>query len=539
MVFGALAEGFGLLMIVPLAAIAITGDARVDRFAPWVSRWTPDQRFFGALGLFVTAMAVRSALIFVRDVRLALLESGYEADLRLRSAATLAVRGWPFASRLGQAGMQSLLLSDVPRASHAIGYLQSMAVAATMLSVQLSVSFLLSPQLALVATAFLAGAFLISVHIVRRGAATGFGISQAMEDSAGSGFRLHAGLKAALAQGTVAAFLDEYRSSLKQTSKQITGFAREYSSSRQLAAFAGALFAAALLFVGVKVLGLGFPVLVASLVLFARMSGPAQTLMNSAVRAAAEAPAFAAIERRLGKLQRSVPSRGSPDSLQWSRIELDGVGFEHRPGLGISGFSATLNAGEWIGIRGASGAGKTTLIDVVAGLLATQSGSIRIDGQSLEGETLDHWRSAIAYVGQDGGMFNDTVRGNLTADGPVDSEQDLWAALDTVGLGERIRALPNGLDQPVGDRGSQLSGGERQRLVFARALLRKPSLLLLDEATSALDPMGEAALIERLKASAPRPAALIVAHRDSTLSHCDSMIVIQHRGERTKPASVA
>jgi ABC-type multidrug transport system fused ATPase/permease subunit len=95
-------------------------------------------------------------------------------------------------------------------------------------------------------------------------------------------------------------------------------------------------------------------------------------------------------------------------------------------------------------------------------------------------------------------------------------------------LGQRVRAFPGGLNESVGDRGSQLSGGERQRLAIARALLRRPSLLILDEATAALDSNSEAELVERLKAIKPRPAALVVAHRESTLSHCDSLIAIQH-----------
>ncbi len=178
-------------------------------------------------------------------------------------------------------------------------------------------------------------------------------------------------------------------------------------------------------------------------------------------------------------------------------------------------------------MSGASGGGKTTLVDLVAGLLAPAEGRITIDGRGMA-ELLEGWRRAIAYVGQEGNVFNDSVRGNLLAEGGASDEQGLWQALELVGLGERIRALPRGLDEVVGDRGSQLSGGERQRLVLARAVLRKPSLLILDEATAALDQQAEARLIERLQACDPRPAAILVAHRNSTLSHCDLVLVLRH-----------
>jgi ATP-binding cassette subfamily C protein len=532
MLSGALAEGFGLLMIVPLATIAIRGaDAEFIRFAPWAESLSRDQRFVGALALFVAAMALRSLFLFTRDVLLARLSADYGADLSLRATATLARRGWPFASRIGQSGMQSLLLNDVPRAQQAVANFQNVSVGASMLLVQLVLTWFLSPALTAFAAAFLAAAFLLSLRWARRGVLSGQAISEALDDSADTGFRLHAGLKAALAQGTVAAFMDEYRSSLQRTAGHITRFARDYSSSRQLGALAAALLAAALLLIGVRVLHLPFPVLIASLILFARMSGPAQQLQSNALQMAVYAPAFAAMRGRLGDLERAVAEPPRAEPLDWQQVELDCVTFEHRPGFGVRRVSLRLRRGEWLAVSGASGGGKTTLVDLVAGLLAPTEGRITIDGRNMA-ELLERWRGAIAYVGQEGNVFNDSVRGNLLAEGGATDERGLWQALELVGLAERIRALPHGLDELVGDRGSQLSGGERQRLVLARAVLRKPSLLILDEATAALDQQAEARLIERLQACEPRPAAILVAHRESTLSHCDSVLALQHEVTR-------
>jgi ATP-binding cassette subfamily C protein len=259
------------------------------------------------------------------------------------------------------------------------------------------------------------------------------------------------------------------------------------------------------------------------------MSGPAQALQQSVQRCAAVAPAFAAIEHRLGAL---VPLAGNvapaAAPLQWKELRLDDVAFEHKDGLGLSGASLNLAPGEWLGLGGPSGSGKTTLVDLVAGLLEPQRGSITVDGQELAGERLERWRRGLGYVGQDGLVFNDSVRGNLLAEGSVADEDALWQALSLVGLAERVRAFAGGLDESVGDRGSQLSGGERQRLVLARALLRRPTLLILDEATAALDSDSEALLLERLRGLDPRPAALIVAHRESSLRYCDSLVAIQH-----------
>jgi ATP-binding cassette subfamily C protein len=273
-------------------------------------------------------------------------------------------------------------------------------------------------------------------------------------------------------------------------------------------------------------------VLIASLALFARMVGPAQTLQQSAQHLAAYAQSFAAIERRLGPLEPMPEAEPARERLEWSEIALLGVGFEHEPGLGLQPTALTLRRGEWIGLDGTSGAGKTTLVDLVAGLLVPDAGRILVDGRELGGEILERWRAALAYAGQDGTVFNDSVRGNLLAGQRSAEDADLWRVLELVDLAPRVRAFGRELDESVGDRGSQMSGGERQRLVVARALLRNPSLLILDEATAALDAGGEAELLGRLRALDPRPAALVVAHRPSTLGHCDSVLSIQHREEK-------
>jgi ATP-binding cassette subfamily C protein len=528
MLLGALAEGFGILMLVPLASFAIGGAGLPAKIASIAADYPAEERVLIALGLFVGAMAARSALVFARDKELGRLQAGYEASLRLRSAATLAGRGWTFASRIGQAGMQSLLLTDVPRASSAVAQAQLFAVGIAMLLVQLALAALLSPTLTAIALAILGTGAILSARWMRRGVRSGMALVERSEESAGSGFRLHAALKAALAQGNVPQFLAEYRSSLADSSSEQVRFAGDVATARALGFLGSALAAALLFFIGYRILELPFPVLATSLVLFARTAAPAQQLQFSAQNVAAYAPSFAAIERRLGPIAAVPAEHRQAEPLDWSELRLEDAGFEHQPGLGIRNASLTLARGEWLGVGGPSGAGKTTLIDLVAGLLNPQSGSATIDGGALDGETLDRWRAGLAYVAQDGSVFDDSIRRNLTVDSGGAGDEELWRALDLVGLADRVRAFPAGLDERVGDRGSSLSGGERQRLVIARALMRRPSLLLLDEATAALDAESETGLLTRLRAIQPRPAAIVIAHRPSTLAHCDSVLEIQH-----------
>ena len=531
MVLGALAEGFGIVMLVPLAAVAIgaeAGSGLLGEIAGVADALPAGHRLVAVLGLFVAAMGARSILLFLRERELARLQAGYEASLRLRAAATLARRGWGFASNVGQAGMQALLLTDVPRSATAVGQAQLLATALVMLAVQLALTLLLSPVLAAIALAVLATGFLVSLRWTRRGMRSGIALVERSEESTASGFRLHAGLKAALAQGSSAQFLAEYAATLGHAKDEMVRFAGDIASARQLAAFGAALAAALILFVGVRLLDLPFPVLVTSLVLFARMVAPAQQIQHAAQYVAGYAPSFAAIGRRIGPLEPPHAEAAGAEPIDWAELRLEDAGYRHKSGLGLDNVTLSLRRGEWLGLAGASGAGKTTLVDVLAGLLSPTSGSVLVDGRSLEDEALARWRAGLAYVGQEGSVFDDDVRGNLLADGAQADDAALWRALAVAGLAERVKALPGGLDERVGDRGSQLSGGERQRLAIARALLRNPSLLILDEATAALDGESEASLLDRLRTLEPRPAAILVAHRPSTLGHCDSIITIQH-----------
>jgi ATP-binding cassette subfamily C protein len=530
MIAGAVAEGFGILMIVPLVAFAMDGASLPPQLRPLLdltSGLSRDQRFLLALAVFVAAMALRSVLLFARDMLTMRLQAGHEASMQLRAAATLAERGWPFAASIGQAGMQSLLLTDLNRAALAVSYGQQAVVALVMLLVQAALTVFLSPAMAAIALAMILLGYALSWRWVRRARRSGVELSSAYDESTAAGFRVHAGLKVALAQGTVPQFLREYRSSLSNVMNSWIAIARDSALLRALSTIASAVAASLLLLVGVWLLELPVALLLPLLVLFARMAGPVQSLQQSLQTAAAAAPAFKAVQDRIGPLPRSsdvVERRREP--LAWGKLELREIRYLHSAENGISDVSLTLCTGEWVGVGGDSGAGKTTLLDIVAGLLPAQAGTIRIDGEPLEGALLDRWRDSLAYVAQGEMVFDDSVRGNLLADGQAAEDAELWAVLDAVGLKQRILGLTGGLDQQVGDRGSRLSGGERQRLALARALLRKPSLLILDEATAAMDASAELQVMKAMRSLHPSPAALVVAHRERTLAACDRRVSV-------------
>jgi ATP-binding cassette subfamily C protein len=229
-------------------------------------------------------------------------------------------------------------------------------------------------------------------------------------------------------------------------------------------------------------------------------------------------PAFEAVraaERHFGAFRAQEADRPPPGP-----IELSHVTYRHPGGGGVADATLTIAEGSITGLTGASGGGKTTLVDIVTGLLEPQSGSVTVGGRPLGGG----WGGAIAYVPQDGFLFHDTVRRNLDWGDEAITEEMMRVAIDAVGATAIVARMPSGVDSVVGERGALLSGGERQRLAIARALLRKPRLLVLDEATNAIDQASEGELLARLATLDPRPTILIVAHRDSSLRLCDTLI---------------
>jgi ABC-type multidrug transport system fused ATPase/permease subunit len=187
-----------------------------------------------------------------------------------------------------------------------------------------------------------------------------------------------------------------------------------------------------------------------------------------------------------------------------------------------------VHKGESLAIVGASGAGKTSLVDVLLGVLLPDSGEISISGKDPL-ETIAKWPGAISYVPQDVTISNGTFRENIALGYPpeVATDELVWGALETAQLADFVRALPKGLDTPVGEGGSRISGGQRQRLGIARAMFTQPKLLVLDEATSSLDGQTEADISGAIQGLKGSVTVIMIAHRLSTVRNADQVIYME------------
>jgi len=526
----ALVESFGILSLVPVAALAVSPDAMADvpLIGALLAGLAPGQRLPAALLAFVALMAIRAVILNARARAQAALVAHYDASLKLRAIASLARRPWSQASQIGRDGMQSLLHNDVPRAGASLSFAIQLLVVLILLTVQIALAAWLSLPMTLAALALILAGVPLGRIYFRRAHRSGESISARLEASSAHGNRLHDELKSAMAQASVGLFLDRYRSSLDALCEDHVRFGQDQANVSALSGLAAAIAAALLVWAGVGVLRLELPLVLGLLLLFSRMSAPAQSLISLSNALAAYSPSFTAIVDRLGPLA-PVPRQQAaklPTPLAWSRLELRAVTLVLGARPVLDRVDLTLDAGEWLAIEGASGAGKTSLLDLIAGLHRPASGDLLVDGAPLEGARLASWQRMLSYVGQDEMIYAASLRDNLGAGvaeiDPVLLERALWVS----GLDALVATWPEGLDLPLADRGRRLSGGERQRVGIARALLRAPRLMILDEATAALDLGSERTLFDRLRSLDNPPAILLVSHRPQTLARCDRQLKI-------------
>ncbi|ABW11644.1 ABC transporter related [Parafrankia sp. EAN1pec] len=278
-----------------------------------------------------------------------------------------------------------------------------------------------------------------------------------------------------------------------------------------------------------------------------RLYGPLTQLSNVHVDVMT---ALVSFERVFEVLDLRPAIEDAPDAVELPAgpvaVEFDHVGFRYPAATEVSLASLESTAvldsrtpepvlhdvtfqvgpGELVALVGPSGAGKTTISQLVGRMYDARDGAVRIGGLDVRAVSGRSLRAAVGVVTQDAHLFHDTIRANLLFARSDATEERMWAALDAAHIGRAVRDLPDGLDTVVGDRGYRLSGGEKQRLAIARLLLKEPAVVVLDEATAHLDSESEAAVQRALTAALAGRTSLVIAHRLSTVRRADRILVV-------------
>ncbi|SHN77520.1 ATP-binding cassette, subfamily B [Geodermatophilus obscurus] len=286
---------------------------------------------------------------------------------------------------------------------------------------------------------------------------------------------------------------------------------------------------------------------VALALLLSRLYGPLTALSNVRVDVMS---AMVSFDRVFEVLDLRPMIREEPDAVPVPAgdrsIEFDSVSFAYPSAVDVSlpsledvslpehgGPTAVLHdvsfrvePGQLVALVGHSGAGKSTIANLVPRLYDATGGTVRVGGVDVRHLTLASLRDAIGVVSQDAHLFHDTIRANLVYARPEATEDELWEALSGARIAGLVRSLPDGLDTVVGDRGYRMSGGEKQRLAIARVLLKAPGIVILDEATAHLDSESEVAVQHALDTALTGRTSLVIAHRLSTIRSADQILVV-------------
>ena len=535
-----LTEGLGLLALIPLLhvlGLAPDGGAASPIAAAMAGAFAAvglPLTLPSLLGAFLALIVLRAVLTRARDLLLTEVRLGFVDHLRTRLYAAVGRADWLFLAGTRTSDFTHVLTSDIGRVAQGTDAVLRLSVSACLAAVQVAVALSLS---AIGTLAALSSGALLSLALrpqLRRAHSLGHDLTAASRDLFGNVTDFLGGLKLAKSYLAEERHSVLFERSVAGMRRRLLDFIRTGANARTVYQIGGAVALCGLLFLAVEFLRLPAVELLVLILIFSRLMPTVSGMQQHWQGLLHMLPAFEgamAMQRRCEAAEEEHPpaADGGPGLRLERGIRLQNIGFRYDQDADreiLTGVSFVVPARRTTALVGPSGAGKSTLADLLMGLLEPDAGVIEIDGVPLTRKALRSWRGSVAYVPQATFLFHDTVRANLLWARPEAAEDDLWRALDAADAAEFVRAMPQGLDTIIGERGIRASGGEQQRLALARALLRAPSLLILDEATSALDSESERRVQSSIEALHGRLTMIVIAHRLTTIRSADQIVVL-------------
>jgi ATP-binding cassette, subfamily C, bacterial len=515
-----LAEGVGILSLLPLLEFAI-GDtpaepSGVTLFAAnALGRIGLEPTLGIMLVVLVAGMVAKGAFMWLSVRQQGYAIASIATDLRLMLIRAFLKARWSYFISLRAGHISNSIGTEAHHASMAYGAACNLLAAVVQVMLYTTLAFLISPPVAV--AALLTGVLLVLLlgRLVRVAREAGHQQTRLIKSlSARLIDALHGikPIKAMAREAHLQPLLEGETRELNEAQR------RKVLAAGVLTSFKEPMLVIVIalgLFVVMTRGAITFEGLLIMVFLFHRLVGRVQLLQSHyqslAVSESAFWSLFEGVRTAETNEERSSGQRTPPALTQG--IEFDGVHFAYGDTTVLRGASLSIAAGRFTAITGASGAGKTTIADLMLGLYTPDQGSIRIDGVPLAEVQLKAWRGMIGYVPQEMLLFHDSILRNVTLGDERISEPDVVDALRAAGAWEFVETLPDGIQTIIGERGARLSGGQRQRIAIARALIGKPRLLVLDEVTTALDPRTEAAICATLQDLAGQVTVLSISHQ--------------------------
>lgn len=531
-----LSEGVGVGLLIPFLSMLLQGDQGgetglfVDLLMRYAAIFDQDRRLM-FLGLTIIALIVTKSLIQFAYIYLAAwLRERINHNLRTELCNHLFNVGYAFIARSDQGQLLNTLHGETFRTGEGLACLSRLVSAACTVAVFMVILVLISWQMTV---AVVLGGLLASLVVralARRTQRVGYQAVASYEALSDRLMEILSGMRMIRIFGQEASEAERFaKVSLRarhvvQLSQVLVGVMIPFVEVLYLPAFLGA--------VAVAIYAqIALPTMIAFLVLVYRMLPPVKNLDSNRVNLARFAGSVSAVAELLRRDDKpyirsgSVPFEGLTSEIRFDRVSFQYSGPNERPAL--RDVSIRVGKGQTVAIVGGSGAGKSTIANLLCRLYDPTAGRILIDGRPLTEFDIGSWRRKLAFAGQDAELISGTVRENIAFSRSEASDAEIEAVARRVAAYEFIQALPNGFETPIGPRGLRLSGGQRQRIGLARALLREPEVLILDEATNALDSLSETAIQQTLEHLAGQLTMVVIAHRLSTIRNADHVVVLE------------
>lgn len=535
-----LAEGLALMLLFPLLRL-ITGTTPSP--LSFTNRITAAA--LNALGFSVsfTHVLVFALCVFVLQNAAAVAEgwlaaryrSQYASNWRTELFNAILEARWNFFVAQKAAKLTNALLDEIPQLSGGFYNVTHIVADAIFVLVYLTVAVIAIPQIAVGILVFGVAMSLLIRPLMRHGSDAGIELMRANETLHFMASELIRGAKLLKATASEPRASHLFSSLVEKMSALQRTVYFHPKLIRSLYELAGILALVASLWIGIAVLKISAIDIMIIVFLFTRIATRISQLQQHVHSLQASyAPSIIPATTMLW----AARSEREPVNAEQAPIVVDGsrgIGFrlcnisvQYDKRFVLSGVTLAVPAASMLGIAGPSGAGKSTLVDCILGLVTPETGSVEINGQSLVELPLRAWRQMVGYVAQDTFLFNASIRENICWAHPSATEVEIERAARQAHADTFIRALPQGYDTEVGDRGVRLSGGERQRIGLARALLGPTRLLVLDEATSALDSESERVVLDAVAELRGKMTVVIIAHRLSTLRNADMLCLLEN-----------
>jgi len=526
-----IAEGFGISLLVPLINIIVgeqsfQGDSAVSGFFIAIEQTLRElMASIGMantvallLGVFIACTIVKCLLILLANRQVGYTIAHISTDLRLKLLDALFTTRWEYFLRQPIGKLTNAVSSEANRAAQAFNFATKLASVVLESLIYVILAILVSWKATLMA--LVVGAFVIRVlrrlvQKTRRDGQRQTDLLQALIARMTDSLRSIKPLKAMARESSMNSILKANTSKLNRVLR------KQVLSVAVLAAIQEPIlivFLAVTLYVTLVHFNMSLGTILAMVYLIRRVLKNIQKAQREYQHVVRCESAYWSLKEKIQEAgEKQEPRLGDrPASLERA-VRLEQVSFAYEKDLVLDNVSLMLPAGLFVALQGPSGAGKTTVADLIIGLLRPQKGEVWIDQLPLAETDIRSWRGMIGYVPQDTLLLHDSVYVNITLADTSIGERDVEDALRAAGAWDFVSGLSKGVRTILGEHGSTISGGQRQRIAIARALVRHPRLLILDEATTALDPETEAAICRTLQELSGKVTILSISHQPAMM----------------------